>query len=100
MRKKRIEIAVTEDEYAALLRRKTKARLASWIREVCLGEREANVRRADPELLYQLNRIGVNMNQIARKVNQSPIVPEDKAELLLALGRIEQSLQQVVDHAS
>lgn len=70
-RTKRIEIAVNEEEYKALLARKTKARLAEWLRELALGQvPKPTAKTIDPALLFELNRIGVNLNQIARQCNQ------------------------------
>ena len=37
-REKEIKIRLTENEYQALLERKTKARLAEWVREVALEQ--------------------------------------------------------------
>jgi len=65
-RKKVIAIRVTDSEYLALQQRKTKNRLAVWLRDLALGEKpKTQPKPVDPKLLYELNRIGVNLNQIA-----------------------------------
>ncbi|MDG4949246.1 MobC family plasmid mobilization relaxosome protein (plasmid) [Actinobacillus equuli subsp. haemolyticus] len=69
-REKEIKIRLTENEYQALLERKTKARLAEWVREVALEQQPKRQPKViDPALLFELNRIGVNLNQIARQCN-------------------------------
>ena len=71
-REKVIKIRATESEYSELQKRNTKARLAEWMREYCLGEkptRSAQVPPVDPALLRQLAGIGNNINQIAHACN-------------------------------
>lgn len=93
-RTKRIEICVTPEEYEQLISRKTKPRLAEWLREVGLSERRTiPIAKADPKLLYELNRIGVNLNQIARQLNTSKQV--DNLEILSALVDIERRLGEL-----
>ncbi|NNI75643.1 plasmid mobilization protein, partial [Pasteurella multocida] len=75
-REKEIKIRLTENEYQALLERKTKARLAEWVREIALEQQPNRQPKViDPALLFELNRIGVNLNQIARQCNsQKPSI--------------------------
>ena len=92
-RTKRIEICVTPDEYEQLISRKTKPRLAEWLREVGLSERRTiPTPKSDPKLLYELNRIGVNLNQIARKLNQNDV---NSLAILSVLSEIEQELRKL-----
>lgn len=94
-RTKEIKIRLSEAEYQALLERKTKARLAEWIRETVL-EQEPNrkPKPSDPALIFELNRIGVNLNQIARQCNsQKPSI--DLASVLSALRNLEKNLQSI-----
>ena len=94
-RTKRIEIAVTDEELVALHQRKTKPRLAEWMREVALGEkvnRKQKIKPVDPKLLYEINKIGVNLNQIAHYCN----IKKSDANLIevaLLLRSIEQRLR-------
>lgn len=92
-RTKRLEIALSEDEYNALLKRKTKARLAEWVREVALEQQpKRQPKEIDPALLFELNRIGVNLNQIARQCNnQKPNI--DLVSVATALRNIEKNLE-------
>ena len=46
---KKIEIMTTQEEYEQLLQRKTKPRLAEWIRETCLNQKpRKEVATVDP----------------------------------------------------
>ena len=67
-----------------------------------LGEKTKKIKPVDPQLLYELNRIGVNLNQIARYCNQQAIFQaEDKIDLLATLANIEEQLQALREsHAS
>ncbi|HEA3925833.1 TPA: plasmid mobilization relaxosome protein MobC [Staphylococcus aureus] len=98
-RNKRIEIAVTDDEYQQLQERKTKPRLAEWLRELALGQKpKRQPKSIDPALLFELNRIGVNLNQIARHCHQAPVSMET-VNIALALRHIEALLREVLDRA-
>ncbi|EGQ8195969.1 MobC family plasmid mobilization relaxosome protein, partial [Vibrio parahaemolyticus] len=52
----------------------------------------------DPALLFELNRIGVNLNQIARHCHQAPVSMET-VNIALALRHIEAQLREVLDRA-
>lgn len=94
-RTKRIEIALTEEEHQALLARKTKARLAEWLRELALGQApKAQPKTLDPTIAFELNRIGSNLNQIARKCN-SQKSNIDLISVLVSLNEIQQELKNV-----
>lgn len=92
-RLKEIKIRLTDSEYQALLERKTKARLAEWLRELALEQApKAQPKTIDPALLFELNRIGVNLNQIARQCNsQKPNI--DLVSVATALRNIEKNLK-------
>ena len=103
-RLKKIEIRVSEVEYEQLLQRKTKPRLAEWIRETCLGSELSKkvkpVPKIDPALLVALSKIGGNLNQIARHLNMDrTLSAQEKAKALLELASIEQSLGEIVGNA-
>jgi len=94
-RHREIKIRVSEAEYEQLLQRKTKPRLAEWVRETCLNQKPAKrVSTVDPLLLYELNKIGVNLNQIARKVNHS----KNNIEWLVEIIHIEQQLSSLLEN--
>jgi len=97
IRTKRLEIQLTEEEYNQLVERKTKARLAEWVREYCLGsepsKKAKSVLKVDPALLNELSKIGGNINQIARHLNLDRSMSlENKIKYFTELATIEQSL--------
>ena len=103
-RTKRVEVQFTEAEYEQLLQRKTKARLAEWVRETCLGSEVSKkakpVPKIDPALLVALSKIGGNLNQIARHLNTDrTLSAQEKVKALLELASIEQSLGELVGNA-
>jgi len=94
-RTKKIEIMTTDEEYELLHQRKTKARLAEWMRETCLDQKPIKrVSTVDPLLLYELNKIGVNLNQIAKKFQFG----EHNIEWLVAILHIEQQLASLLEN--
>jgi len=94
-RSKEIKIRLTEEEYEQLLQRKTKPRLAEWMRETCLDQKpRKKVSTVDPLLLYELNKIGVNLNQIAKKIQHS----ENNIEWLVEIIHIEQQLTSLLEN--
>jgi len=102
LRTKRLEIQLSEEEYKQLLERKTKARLAEWVRETCLGSEPSrkakSVLKVDPALLKELSKVGGNINQIARHLNNDRAMSlEKKIEHLTKLASIEQSLAELLE---
>jgi len=100
-RNKEIKVRLTQEEYSLLLERKTKARLAEWVRETCLGsepsKKAKSVPKVDPALLVALSKIGGNINQIARHLNNDRSMElEKKIEHLTELASIEQSLDELL----
>lgn len=94
-RKKEIKVRLTQEEYEQLLQRKTKPRLAEWIRETCLNQKpRKEVATVDPLLLYELNKIGVNLNQIAKKIQYS----KNNIEWLIEIIHIEQQLTSLLEN--
>lgn len=61
-----------------------------YVRRRTLGHRIVPPRahRADPALINELNRIGVNLNQLARAVNRGRDEGADWGELALELKRV------------
>jgi len=103
-RTKKIEVRVSEAEYSLLLERKTKARLAEWVRDTCLGselsKKAKSVPKVDPTLLVALSKIGGNLNQIARHLNMDrTLSAQEKVKVLLELTSIEQFLGALVGNA-
>jgi len=103
-RTKKIEVRVSKEEYEQLLQKKTKARLAEWVREACLrselSKKSKPVPKVDPALLVALSKIGGNLNQIARHLNMDrTLSAQEKVKALLELASIEQSLGEIVGNA-
>lgn len=101
MQKRTIEIKIrlTPTEYQSMIERKTKARLAEWLREVGLGqELRRKAKEVDPKLLFELNRIGVNLNQIAKHCNQYQ-GNIDLVSIGITLRNIEAKLSEVMEYA-
>ena len=99
-RQKEIKIRLTDEEHEALLARCTKPSLATWMREICLGEKQtkqSRIQEVDPQLLRQLAGIGNNLNQIARIMNQKNQTGSalDRVSVMAALAGIERELQAV-----
>ncbi|MDX1749068.1 MAG: MobC family plasmid mobilization relaxosome protein [Methylophaga sp.] len=104
---KQLKIRLTEDEFAKL----KKAADADGVTMANFARRQLAldvVNRSptgsmayrkftpvDPDLLRQISRLGNNLNQIARRVNQDDF--DTSLELLQALLTIERRLKQVQD---
>lgn len=94
VRTKRIIVRLTEQEHQQLLNKKTKAGLATWIREHCLDsptDKRKAVKTADPKLLAQLAKIGGNLNQIAKQANTL----DSDLEKIRAFGLLAQIQSQL-----
>ena len=94
-RTKIIKIRATESEYAELVSRSRKPRLAEWIREYCLDAKipKANkVPLTDPTLLRHLAGIGNNLNQIARVMNSDQWRPVDRLHVISVLYGLQRDL--------
>jgi hypothetical protein len=75
------------------------ATVSAYVRAVALQTKLAQartIRRADPALLIELNRIGVNLNQIAKIVNTGRTPPYNMLEeALLRLNELMDQLQDL-----
>lgn len=95
-RTKRVEVLLTQDEHKMLLERKTKPRLGEWIRETCLNEKPTKKPKpVDPRLLFELNKIGTNLNQIAKICNQSKM-DLNTIEIALQLNSIDKKIKELI----
>lgn len=93
-REKSIKIRLFNHEYEKLQELK-QGELATWVRNTCLNA-ENKQAKADPAILKELNRIGVNMNQIARVVNQSSYNPIEQIRINQSLRDIYDQLNEVI----
>ena len=95
-RTKEIKIRLTEQEHQALLERMEGNQLATWIRQVSLAQRITKpYKKADPELLRSLGRIGGNLNQLAKQANTLD-KDTDKLRVFAQLAVIREQLNEVL----
>ena len=95
-RTKRVTIRFTPDEYNSLKEKATQfdMTLSDYIRTKLLTKREKiRPSKCNKELLYHINRIGNNLNQIAKHCNISKSI--DKL-VLKELINIEQQLNKLL----
>ncbi|MCP5853703.1 MobC family plasmid mobilization relaxosome protein [Klebsiella pneumoniae] len=101
-RTKEIKIRLTETEHQRLLDRCDRTHLAEWLRQLGLGEHTSRKRRVPdvaPELLRQVSGIGNNLNQIARRLNQTDsLTPSERASLLVVLTSLDRQLGDLLEH--
>lgn len=101
-REKTIRFRVNDDELKAIEARAFGS-VSAWLRDLALNEpKRRKPKPVDPQLLFELNKIGVNLNQIARYCNTAPeFSGADKVDLLLILAGIEEELKALrADYAS
>jgi len=92
---RRVTIRLTQDEYDKLYQQ-AKAldiTLSQLLRKKILGNRERLATKCDKELLYEINRIGNNLNQIAKHCNINKSV--DKL-VLKSLVEIERKINEKI----
>lgn len=87
-----IKIRVTQDEKDKLNELKTQDELAAWMRELALSQKP--IKRADPNLVRAIGRIGSNLNQIAKHVNTNKQISDKD---LSSINRIELMLISIID---
>lgn len=100
-RTKEIKIRMTETEHQRLLERCDRLHLAEWLRQLGLGEQTSRKRPAPevaPELLRQVSGMGNNLNQIARRLNQSDsLTPSERVSLLSILNSLDRQLGELLE---
>ena len=92
-RTKAIKIRLTDEEHERLKELKQGNELATWMRTTCLNIGAAQQAKTDPQILRELNKIGVNMNQIARAVNSHRA---DYSAIQQALSQINDQLDEII----
>lgn len=93
-RTKAIKIRLTDEEHERLKELQQGNELATWMRTTCLNIGAAQQAKADPQILRELNKIGVNMNQIARAINSHKLT--DRIAITQALSQISDQLDEVL----
>lgn len=98
IRNKKITVRYTEKELEEA-NQKSIGPLAVWLRDLSLSKpNKKKAKPINPELIYHLNKIGVNLNQIAKYCNQQTIFKDgDKVDLLLILASMENELKELRD---
>ncbi|WP_206672929.1 MobC family plasmid mobilization relaxosome protein, partial [Parasutterella excrementihominis] len=100
-RTKEIKIRMTETEHQRLLERCDRLHLAEWLRQLGLGEQTSRKRlvpEVAPELLRQVSGMGNNLNQIARRLNQSDfLTPSERVSLLSILNSLDRQLGELLE---
>lgn len=91
-REQSIKIRVTQDEKDRLNELKTQDELAAWMRELALNQKQ--IKRADPNLVRAIGRIGSNLNQVAKHANSNKQLDNN---VLTSINRIETLLIDVIN---
>lgn len=91
-----LNIRLTKDEKEEITNKfkQVDLSLSEYMRSILLGVKPKirTAKKADSNLLYELNKIGVNLNQIAREKNKNNI---EHAELLIALDQIYSEVKKI-----
>lgn len=95
-----IKIRVTPDEKADLRRLAGSGTIAELFRAMLEGRElrpQRIIKTADYRLLYQLNRIGNNLNQVAKGINRSNKLgsPVDVAAVAARLKQIHSAIRSI-----
>lgn len=97
-RTKQLNCRVTEDEFATIQARtaQTKMTQSDYVRHMAVNGNLVIKENSTfpPELIYQLNRIGTNLNQLTRVANATGEIPPD---LSATLKRINELLNKAID---
>lgn len=100
-RTRKISVRYTKEELE-IAKDNAEGSLAVWLREYSLNQKKKKgkkVKYADPELLYELNKLGVNLNQIAKVCNQSELFDScERLDLLLVLASIDEEIKSIRAH--
>ena len=98
LRTQRVELRVCPQEHDTLCEMASKAgfhSLAQYVRESALSrgnvESPTTRHKAHTAVLYALNRIGKNLNQVARKANQGQPLDD---EILMVLLQVQELAQE------
>lgn len=98
-RNRQINIRLTEIEYLSVYRNAEKSGLiiSQYIRK-CILEKEIKVISGIKELNWELNRIGNNLNQLTRKVNEGKIVQlgDDISQINENLNAVFKKISQIL----
>jgi len=112
MREHRLELRLTEEEYKRLcslassdsgcrMKRSGRPSLSSYIRKcaLCTGDPSETLRGELKDLIYQIRKEGVNINQAVKKINAGFGSRDDVVMIRDCQHRIETLLSEVRDLA-
>jgi len=90
-------IRFSTEEYEQITSNLNGKSFSNFARELLINGKVkvSRIKKADPALLYQLNKIGNNLNQIAHKVNVEGC--ENDILILDSLRNIERALEEIKD---
>ena len=96
-----IKVSPTERAELEAAAKEVGSRLSDYVRDLCLGRQAPVVAatRRNPvakQLIYELNAIGNNLNQLARLANTHDRLPA-RADLKEALLSVKKALARVLD---
>ena len=100
-RGKSVLIRFTNTEHEKLKMLSSGQTISAFIRGACLNQKPPKpVKKVDPDLLFELNKIGVNMNQIARQLNSKSrvLTVSEKIYMLEQLEQISRNLEALVSN--
>lgn len=101
-RNRYIQIRLSDDEYNQINQRTGELEKSTWLRQLALGQPMAEqpkpqpkkiIHTADPDLVRAVNRIGININQIAKQVNAGT---EVNNAVLVALLNLQITLDETI----
>lgn len=70
--------------------------LSAWIRQTCLDQQPRKFKKADPELIRHLGKIGANLNQLARYANAAPNDNINTNRIFSEIEKIRLIMEQVL----
>ena len=91
---KQFSIRISEQDLETIRRKAAQAHMSQsdYVTACCLGKRIV-ILNGLKEVLRQQKAIGNNLNQIARRINASPLTTLDKVEYLAALAAVARELE-------
>lgn len=100
-RKRYIQLRVTDDELTAIKERAGNVSTSTFLRQLALDQPIAQppnpsreiIHKCDPDLIREVNRIGNNINQIAKHLNEGNKLSN---AVMIALLNLQTSLDETV----
>jgi hypothetical protein len=101
IRTKEIKIRLHDREFEEFKNRASGRQVASYIRDLVLEQKVVkHAPSCDPKLIFEVAKIGANLNQIARVLNFASKSGEnfDVLRCIFELNTIKESLDQVIEN--